>query len=289
LADSIRAHVDRFLARSASLGRAPNTIKGYRSTLLRFASACDTDDVSCITEDDVIDFLAVECANLSAGSRNAARWRLVVFLDYLVRRGKLAANPAAGVPPITARRTRPTFYRPDQAAAILQACRTPTQLLLCSLLLRHGQRISSVVQLRWSDVDLDRAVVYYPPVKHSTEPLALPLDHATARLLKAGSVGAAPEQEYIFPCQRRGKLDVPYISYPYAKRLVQEACRSAGVPYRGLHELRRTCITTLLRAGVPLHVVSKDIAGHASVDTTVRLYAGIDDDDVGAALRRLPF
>lgn len=284
----IQVDVDRYLARCASLGRAKNTVDGARSTLTRFAATCPVDDVACVTEDHIEDFLGVDLAHLKPSSRANARLRLSSFFTYLHRRGRVPRHPVEAVQLSRAPRPRPTFYRPEQAAALIAGAPSSQGRLLVALLVRHGQRVSSVCQLRWSDVDLAQAVVHYPAVK-TGEALTLPLDMDTAKLLKASAAIAATGEEYVFPAVRVGKHGRRHLSYTGARLILQEACRRAGVPYRGLHELRRTCVTTLLRAGVPLHVVSKQVAGHSSVATTVRSYAGVDDDDIGAALRRLPY
>jgi integrase len=283
---SIQHDVDRFITRCRTLGRADNTLRHYRSRLDHFARCCRQDDVARVTDDDLEEYLGVDCAHLSPSSRKDALLVLSSFFSWLHDRGRIERHPARSLSLSKPMRPRPTFYRPEQAAAVIQATQRPLDRLLIALLLRHGQRISSVIALRWQDVSFEDAVIHYPAVKRG-EPMSLPFDYDTGRLLKAARALAGDDAEHIFPAQRRRRG--PTISQSYARAILADACRRAGVPYRGLHELRRTCVTTLLRGGVPLHVVSKQVAGHASVATTVRNYAGIDDDDVGQALRRLPF
>jgi integrase len=45
----------------------------------------------------------------------------------------------------------------------------------------------------------------------------------------------------------------------------------AGVPRIRFHDLRHTCASMLLAAGVPVHVVSRQL-GHASTAITMRVY-----------------
>ncbi|MBN9309111.1 site-specific integrase, partial [Devosia sp.] len=52
------------------------------------------------------------------------------------------------------------------------------------------------------------------------------------------------------------------------------AASKAGVPHVTFHGLRHTHITHLLRAGVPVHVVSAR-AGHATPAVTLTIYAHI--------------
>lgn len=66
------------------------------------------------------------------------------------------------------------------------------------------------------------------------------------------------------------------------KRFVDEHEKQA-LPRLRLHDLRHTHATTLLRAGVPVHTVSKRL-GHKNVTMTLGTYAdAIPDDDVATS------
>ncbi len=55
-----------------------------------------------------------------------------------------------------------------------------------------------------------------------------------------------------------------------------------GLPRLTLHELRHSHATILLRAGVPVHIVSKRL-GHKDPSVTLNVYADvIPDDDTSA-------
>ncbi|MCH8242709.1 MAG: site-specific integrase [Planctomycetes bacterium] len=53
-----------------------------------------------------------------------------------------------------------------------------------------------------------------------------------------------------------------------------------------LHDLRRTYVTRLIRAGVPLPTVQK-LAGHSSIQTTLRYYNWVSDDDMRDGVAKL--
>lgn len=59
----------------------------------------------------------------------------------------------------------------------------------------------------------------------------------------------------------------------------------AGIPDATIHDLRRSCGTMLIRAGVDLYVVSK-ILGHSSVTVTQQRYAHLATDQVREGMRR---
>ena len=65
-------------------------------------------------------------------------------------------------------------------------------------------------------------------------------------------------------------------------RIVQEA----KVLDVTIHDLRRTFVTRLVREGVPMPTVQK-LAGHANVNTTLRYYTWISNDDLRAGIKKL--
>jgi integrase len=56
-----------------------------------------------------------------------------------------------------------------------------------------------------------------------------------------------------------------------------------GYPPARFHDLRHTCVSLLLEAGVPPHVV-RDIVGHSAIDVTMTIYAHASLDEKRRAL-----
>lgn len=52
------------------------------------------------------------------------------------------------------------------------------------------------------------------------------------------------------------------------------------------HTLRHSAATTMLEAGIPIHVVSRHL-GHSSINITVDVYGHVSDDGAKSAMETL--
>jgi integrase len=64
--------------------------------------------------------------------------------------------------------------------------------------------------------------------------------------------------------------------------------KRAGIPHCTPHDLRRTFVSQLAMAGVNQAIVQK-LAGHASIQTTIKHYTGVMPEALRAAQGRLPY
>ncbi len=74
----------------------------------------------------------------------------------------------------------------------------------------------------------------------------------------------------LLPINKAGRIEGRRLSSQAVLDVLQRIGERAGVEEFAPHDMRRTFITSLLDAGVDLHVMSQ-LAGHASVETT-KLY-----------------
>ena len=82
-----------------------------------------------------------------------------------------------------------------------------------------------------------------------------------------------PESQHVF--NRRGQ-PIKDLRWAWS-----EACKRAGVPDLRFHDLRRTAVRNMRRAGVP-QVVRMKISGHKT-DSMERRYNIVDGDDLNIA------
>ncbi len=150
-----------------------------------------------------------------------------------------------------------------------------------------GWRISEILSLRWTQVDLKASVVRLEVgTTKNDEGRVLPF-HVLPRLadLLRRQRDRTDRKERALGCvipwvfHRRGEKIL------YIKGAWKRACEKAGCPGRLFHDLRRTAVRNLERAGVPRSIAMK-ITGHKT-ESVYRRYAIVSERDVAEGLERL--
>ena len=142
-----------------------------------------------------------------------------------------------------------------------------------------GMRRGEVLGLRWGDVDLKSArlsvnrslisVAYElneSRGKTRTARRTIDLDERTMDVLRTIRSPDSKVEDYVF-CHKDGTPIHPQVLSDAFKRLVGQS----GLPRIRLHDLRHTHATLLLKAGVPIKVVSERL-GHSTPGFTMATY-----------------
>ena len=144
-----------------------------------------------------------------------------------------------------------------------------------------GLRSGEVLGLKWSQIDLGSARLYLTPIQTKTEVSRvayLPPDLLV--LLKEAKKRI--EAEYpgcIWVCQWRGERLVSI------NRSWKTACRRVGLESLLVHDLRRTAVRNMVRAGIP-EKVAMAISGHKTRSVFDR-YNIVNEADLEMAAGRL--
>jgi len=144
-----------------------------------------------------------------------------------------------------------------------------------------GCRKGEILGLQWNQVDLSECEVRLEPGEtKNDEARIIPLVpelREMLRMLKQTRDLYFPESQWVF--SRAGE---PIRKFDWSWN---KACTAAGVPGRLFHDLRRTGVRNLVRAGVPEAVAMK-ISGHKTRAVFER-YNVIDTKDLKDAARKL--
>jgi integrase len=231
-------------------------------------------------------YFAHRCLGKSENSRRKYMAILGGFFRYLHDLGQISQNPMATIKRPPAPEPDPTFWEPDQIARLLSAPLCTRDHVLLEVLARHGQRMGVVRTLTWDRVLLDtrEPEIRYPKGKGGKFH-ALPLDRELIHDLTVLRRTTNPDPQGLVFSSNQGKP----LSPQQINRIIEKACRLAGVRRASAHEFRRSCITNMSMAGVDLAVISKGVANHASPATTLRHYRTVHRTEVARALRSLPY
>jgi integrase/recombinase XerC len=198
---------------------------------------------------------------------------LRTFLKFLLRDGRLEANPAAGLRAPKHARTLPQPLTESEVLQLLETvkpadwCGARDRAML-ELFYSSGLRVGELVQLNLSDVDLSNRVVLIRG-KGRRERLA-PLGTAAAGALRAylavrGQLRCAQLQdpEALF-LNRYGQR----ITTRSVARVVSRRVRQAGLgKHISPHTLRHSFATHLLARGADIRAV-QELLGHRHLSTT---------------------
>jgi len=230
------------------------------------------------------------------GARNGTINRELAWLKQMFRlaidAGKLKTRPKIAL--LEEANARQGFFEPEQVAAVL---RHLPEALRPVIEFAHitGWRVNSeVLTLEWHQVDFKAGEVRLEPgTTKNGEGRTFPFTNRLRSLLEAQH----REHEAL---KKRGKIE-PRVFFrmvalgrggPLRPRHItsfikafKAACKLAGCPGRIPHDLRRTAVRNLERAGVPRSVAMK-LTGHKT-ESVYRRYAIADDRDLRVAAEKL--
>lgn len=184
-------------------------------------------------------------------------------------------------------------YSESEALRLLESARGDRLEALYVLAMTSGLRIGELLGLTWRRLDLNDGVLQVvtslqrspdgwvlgePKTKSSRRSVMLtPL---AVEALRAHRVRQAAERlavadvwankDLVFCDTLGGFLSPEYVSRYAFPQLIARA----GVPRRRFHDLRHSCATILLKAGIPLKVVS-EMLGHTSIAITADVYGHV--------------
>lgn len=157
----------------------------------------------------------------------------------------------------------PKAYRAEELAKLVNAARHRKGLVAgrpaawywttkLQAMFQTGERIGAILQLRWSEVDLERHTLTFLAAtrKGHRETITRPISPALSELL-ANQKGPPDARVW-------GWLDDREMLSCYASLRV--LCRCAGVPYKPFHAIRKATASYLKRAGIS----AKKQLGHSS-------------------------
>lgn len=264
----------------------------YRRILRNdIASAIGTIPIDQLTRDDIARWITAMADAGSSGKTIANKHGLLsAALNGAVTAKHIPANPAAGVRLPRTEQPEMRFLTKEEFATlyghISEHWRPMVKFLAAS-----GCRLSEATALRPSDVDTESSTVRIsrawksgpyrlgpPKTKRSRRTISLPasvldeLDYTGEWLfVNSGRGGRCTGGGPVRPPNFRANVWWPAL-----------AKAELSPPQPRIHDLRHTCASWMIQAGVPLPVIQQHL-GHENITTTVGVYGHLDRKSAQAA------
>ena len=215
-------------------------------------------------------------------------------LEDAVEDRLIPRNPAdrAHKAPKASDRPEHNVWSEGQVADFLRRVRDDRLFALWRLTLMSGARRGELIGLRWSDFDLKAETVTFTrqrsrqggqviegPTKTGRGRRTVDLDSMTIQILEGWAVqqfteriewsDAYEDSGLVFTRENGQPLDPDGTSARWNRHV-----RASGLVRITIHEARHTHATLLLKAGVPIHVVSQRL-GHSNVAFTLHQYGHV--------------
>jgi len=143
-----------------------------------------------------------------------------------------------------------------------------------------GARLGELRSLRWSQVE-DSRIVLHPGTTKNKEGRWLPIYGEMAEWITRARSEFEEYPECPYLCQREGQP----LGDSCVKKAWKTACDAAGLPGLHFHDLRRSAVRNMDRAGVPRPVAIR-ISGHKTKSMYNR-YNIVSDRDLADVARKM--
>lgn len=273
------------------------TVTAYSRDLAGFfdflAKTKNVIQIGEVKQADIIAFLAYLASSEGGKKPNIATTRarklasIRSFFTFLRKRKELVVNPADDIDIPTIPVKEPDYLTEREYNRLLEVIQNTASpffklrdLLIVSLFLSSGLRVSELVGLQLKDVDLDNETikVHRKRNKHQT----LPLNASVVDLFRQYLViRPHSDTEHIFVSKKHTGLRANSVFCMVRKYLELAGIRKS----RSCHLLRHTCFTSLLAQGVNL-VIIQTLANHSNINTTKR-YLHINDVQIRDAVQTI--
>lgn len=184
----------------------------------------------------------------------------------------LEKAPVIKIPPVRDRRVR--WLEPHEAQRLVDECPDPLQSVV-KFALSTGLRRSNIINLEWSQIDMQRQVAWiHPDQSKSSRAIGVALNETACKVLR-DQIGN--HSKWVFVHTKPSTNPDGKVMPKVRKMRVDDntawnsALKRAGIENFRFHDLRHTWASWLVQSGVPLSIL-QEMGGWESIEM-VRRYA----------------
>lgn len=282
-ADRVRigALLDDLITEYAANGR--RSIKRARFSVAHLRRAFGDARAHNLTTASIVEYQARrQAAGASNATINRELAALRRALTLAVQGRTILTRPY--IPMLQENNARQGFFERDQLEAVTRHLPEAVRPVALFAYIT-GWRVSEILGLTWRQVDLGASTVRLEPgTTKNREGRTFHFTPELRALLEA-------QRERTSTAQAKTERIIPNVFHRDGDPIKSfrgawsKACAAAGVPGRIFHDLRRTAVRNLERAGVPRSVAMK-LTGHKT-EAVYRRYAIVSDADLREAAEKL--
>ncbi len=154
----------------------------------------------------------------------------------------------------------PQYITMEGLYRILEACQTPIERCLVTVLFDTGCRTSEILELKITDVDWEQGFIHV--VRKGGREANVDISEKALDTLR----------EFLKVRKSRSKQMFMDLKYPQLWKLFKDLGWRAGLPDFNVHQLRHGRAVQMLEAGAELHDIQM-VLGHASIAHTATTYS----------------
>lgn len=274
------------------LNRSSHTSEAYIRDINQFATwltggSTETFDYASVTTQDIRAWLgSIAHANAPASIRRKTQ-SLRAYFHWLLKNGKIKANPASDIILAKTPRRLPEYIKDEEIEKLLTILdteddyKTQRARFILLMLYATGLRQEELRQLTDDDIDfsLQEAKVTGKRNKQRIVPLAKEMIEEIRKWQKT--------RNSKYPGLNKSAPLIPGINGKISKgnlyKQVHDSLSGIPASHKSPHLLRHTFATAMLRNGASLDAV-KEFLGHASLSTT-QIYTHLSFSELQASYR----
>ena len=242
----------------------------YRVSVRHHIQFFDKSALTAINPEMVERFKQMRLAKVCPGTVNRDLAVLRRMLNLAIAWGYLRENPLRFFKFPKERNGRLRYLTREEFERLVEAC--PDWLKpIVTIAVNTGMRQGEIVRLTWSDVDLENGFAAVNDPKNGI-PRKVPLNETARAAFEEVKQGSSSIKA--FPVSQ------DWVQHEFA-RIV----KVAGIVDFKFHDLRHTCASWLVMAGVEILKV-KEVLDHKDIRMTLR-YAHLSPDQAADAVRKL--
>jgi len=266
------------------LGLSNNSIKAYKSDLLKFFNFChlkNIEDIQIIKKSDITNFI-IYCRSKHISSASIARYMesLKMFFKYLLSESIIKDDFSQFVESQNVQKKLPHTLTKDEVIQLLDFAGQNKRHIkrnnaIIELLYASGARVSEIANLKIEDINLD--IGYIRCFGKGSKERIIPIGKRAIEKIrdyvaKERTKIANSTNTFLFISSKKGRLSRETIW-----RIIKEYQNSSGIKERIYpHIFRHSFATHLLENGIDIRYL-QEMLGHASIATT-QIYTHVNQD-----------